>query len=679
MNNTLTDSFLRANLESNLEYIDKIDSKLFATLEKAKINVGFESISKDEYLSYTYESNIVFDSIEALREDIALNSTLNRKISAVRVKSNTAHIFDIQSLDQLIVDKHDSEILDYLPCFSGSDVLQSSKIRDLLFIGSLQALPFCNSLETDKESSALTNPADDIDELLSLTIVESNISHLLLFLSLINLAHFVKELKTYNIQLNFVIAPTYQEIKIRLFDFYTKSAMTALLGLKVFTFPYLDNELRRVESWMFSQAGLGFSILGSLGSFTDELNQISQHLKNTTQSHYLLRKVNEKFRGLNCIVTGSGPSLDNSLDHIRQLCDTGSILIAGGSSIKSLLKHNILPDILVLLERGSEVFDILSEICLDFPVLSKVTLIASSTTDPRLSSLFNDVVYFNRPLSSSLIFNYDDQIAALPIAGPESANAALEVAGSLGFNNIMLFGLDFSTPDKLYTRSKDAYDHTPREYDVPQKGNKGRTVYSQDSLISARDSIEKAIQCFPSSSFQRFGEGLVISNLEEIDNIEKSIEYHKKYSKTELYSDFKENFMHGNLYIDEDVTSLLSKLDDQIMLIGECLLDPSSLLSLDISNIDRLHASSAVFFNSATDLNSDYSFCSRLLRQPIFYMLSYVYDSNKASYLHKAMTFNTSLQLLLLYSYSFFKRISKYLKSADSCEPWNPSAFTIYF
>ena len=393
-------------------------------------------------------------------EDVDLNSNSSRKISSVRVKSNKDHVFDITRLDQLTVDKHDSEILDYFPCFSETNISKDAKIRDLLFLGSLQSLPLCNSFAKD---GCTDSKVDDVGELLSVTIVESSISHLLLFFSLINLSDFAKSLKSCNIQLNFVFAPTTQEIIIRLFDFYSKSAMTALMGLKVYTFPYLGDELRRVESWMFSQAGLGFSVLGALGSFTDELNQISQHLQNTFKPHFLLRKVNDKFKKLNCIVTGSGPSLDLSFDSIHKLTESGSILIAGGSSIKSLLRNNILPDVLVLLERGSDVFDTIYEISKEFTSLSEIILIASSTVDPRLASLFKHVVYFNRPLSSSLIFNYNDHIAALPIAGPESANAALEVAGSLGFMNIMLFGLDFSTPDKHYTRSKDAYDHTPRD------------------------------------------------------------------------------------------------------------------------------------------------------------------------------------------------------------------------
>ena len=677
MSNVFSEVSLEKNLINNIKYISGFDQKLSTVLESEReILILLLYLVQTTYLILTIR--ILFDSIDALVEDIDINSATGRKIASVRVKSNTKHTFDIESLDRLIIDKHDSELLDYLPCFSDDKSSKNSKVRDILFLGSLQALTFCESLSTNPENFISSLPANDISELLSVTIVESNISHLLLFISFIDLADFTRVLKSHNIQLNFVFALTTQEIIIRLFDFYTKSAMTALLGLKVFTFPYLDNQLRRVESWMFSQAGLGFSVLGSLGSFTDELNQVSQHLINITKPHYLLRKVNERFSSLNCIVTGSGPSLDLSLINIQKLCEAGSVLIAGGSSIKSLLKNNIVPDFLVLLERGSEVYDTIYEISQEFNSLSQVTLIASSTVDPRLSSLFHNVVYFNRPLSSSLIFNYNDHIAALPIAGPESANAALEVAGSLGFKNIMLFGLDFSTPDKLYTRSKDAYDHTPREYNVPQKGNKGRTVYSQDSLISARDSVEKAIQCFPASKFQRFGEGLVIKNSEEIQNIDQAIKNYEDINQNELYLAFRKDFMLSNFYVDQDTKSILSKLQEQIRIIGDLVLDPSILLPLDMKSPDKLHSNTASFFNAATDINSYYSFCSRLLRQPIFYMLSTVYDSEDVAYHSQSMVLNTSLSLLLLYAHSYLKRQYNFLNDTVSLNDWNPSMFSAY-
>lgn len=673
--NNMKVSTLKNNLNKNISHLAKFDKKLSSILDIEKSKIKFSSISADDSQSFSFDSEIIFDSLDALSQDINLNCEVSRKIASVRIKSDSSHTFDISSLDNLIIDRHDSESMDFFPCFESKNKISHSKTKDILFLGSLQAFPFENMLRNDIESILRLLNQSNAGNIFSLTIVESNIAHLLLFLSIVDLPGFIDALKSYSIQLNLVFAPTSQEIIIRLFDFYTKSAMTALLGLKVFAFPYLDDELRGVESWLFSQAGLGFCVLGSLGSFTDELNQVAQHLVNTSKSHYLLRQLYDEFKGLNCIVTGSGPSLDNNFQNINKLHQKGAVLIAGGSSIRSLLKNNIVPDFLVLLERGSEVFDTVHELSTEFSSFSEVTLIASSTIDPRISSYFKEIVYFNRPMSSSIIFNYNDQIASLPIAGPESANAALEVAGSLGFNNIVLFGLDFSTPDKLYTRSKEAYDHTPREYNVPQKGSKGRTVYSQDSLISARDSVEKAVQSFPDSKFQRVGEGLVIKNVEEIDLVEKNLDQLFRNDKIDLYSKFKKHFIGLQLNINNDPSILISQLSDQISIIGDCMLNVELLVPFSTLSSDSLHSSTSDFFNSTYYISNKYSFCSRLLRQPVFYMLACVYDADSNDYREKCLCFQTSLQLLLMYSRSFLSRQKQFLESYDHNINWSPSLF----
>ena len=171
MNNSLNSVSLNKRLINNIEYIASVDKKLAITLDKERKNIDFSSMSSEDYLSYSYNSKVVFDSIDALVEDINLNSSIGRKIASVRLKSNAKHTFDIESLDQLIIDKHDSEILDYLPCFSDENFLASSKVRDLLYLGSLQALTFCESLISNPDNLETSLPADDIGKLFSVTIL----------------------------------------------------------------------------------------------------------------------------------------------------------------------------------------------------------------------------------------------------------------------------------------------------------------------------------------------------------------------------------------------------------------------------------------------------------------------------------------------------------------------------
>ena len=52
----------------------------------------------------------------------------------------------------------------------------------------------------------------------------------------------------------------------------------------------------------------------------------------------------------NCIVCGSGPSLDDSLEEIKEL-SSSHVIISGGSNYSTLRAYGIVPDFLVLVEE----------------------------------------------------------------------------------------------------------------------------------------------------------------------------------------------------------------------------------------------------------------------------------------------------------------------------------------
>ena len=125
------------------------------------------------------------------------------------------------------------------------------------------------------------------------------------------------------------------------------------------------------------------------------------------------------------------------------------------SSLGFLLNNDIRVDFAVFLERGSDIFVALNEYNKDNGnILSEINLIASSTVDTRLCTLFKQTIYFHRPLSSAYCLDLGAESSVLPVAGPEAANAAFDVAITLGFDNIKLFGYDFAAPSRKYTRSQ---------------------------------------------------------------------------------------------------------------------------------------------------------------------------------------------------------------------------------
>ena len=146
------------------------------------------------------------------------------------------------------------------------------------------------------------------------------------------------------------------------------------------------------------------------------------------------------------IIVGSGPSLDASVEAIRR-CRDHAVVITAGSTLQVVLHHGIVPDwhvekenspltatrLRAILERNRE----------RFPDgrFTGIRLIASTTVDPGVVALFDDVCLFLRTsLSSTAMFG--DGHAAVDGTSPYSANAALTVAALLGFRNVFLFGCD---------------------------------------------------------------------------------------------------------------------------------------------------------------------------------------------------------------------------------------------
>ena len=104
----------------------------------------------------------------------------------------------------------------------------------------------------------------------------------------------------------------------------------------------------------------------------------------------------------------------------------------------------------------------------------------------------------------------------MPIGGPESVNACFECALSLNSTNILLLGCDFAASSKSKVRSTNAFGVSPRDFDIPVAGNKGKTVFSQLSLLFVKQAMESVITLYPKVNVLRAGEG---ASMESTTNI----------------------------------------------------------------------------------------------------------------------------------------------------------------
>ena len=142
------------------------------------------------------------------------------------------------------------------------------------------------------------------------------------------------------------------------------------------------------------------NILGYTGYILDEYNMIRKCAKTFESSAKIFKKPIEKL-AQNILVTASGPSLDDSIHVIKELQDS-HIIVAAGSSFRTLIENNIRVDYLVIVERSDIVYQVYKEyvesITAPIPVL-----IMANTCHHQLLDVFPQVITFFRPATSAHI------------------------------------------------------------------------------------------------------------------------------------------------------------------------------------------------------------------------------------------------------------------------------------
>ena len=190
-----------------------------------------------------------------------------------------------------------------------------------------------------------------------------------------------------------------------------------------------------------------------MGFATDDFNQTQQVLWNA------LTNKGMKVLSPGClasdtpiVLVASGPSLTDQMPWLLKHSSKLNI-VAAGSALGSLLRAGVTPSAVVFLERSAETYTDLCDLLVEGFNFNGIDLIVSSTIDPRLPKLFNNVYFFHRPASASAGLFPDDASAVLRISGPHVINAALEAVLTLGSRKLLFVGADFSAASRSQPRA----------------------------------------------------------------------------------------------------------------------------------------------------------------------------------------------------------------------------------
>lgn len=281
-------------------------------------------------------------------------------------------------------------------------------------------------------------------------------------------------------------------------------------------------KIMKVVQQEFHQLVMGW------GFFDDNLIALSHTISNIERGVPFLKNghtIKLENHRVPVFVIGNGPSLDESLDFIKNNKEY-AILIACGSAISALHKVGIRPDIYVATERTKIVYDFLINLN-DPDYLQEVLFFSTDVIHPDCSTLFkHSVLVFKRMEPGVQLcqthFPESRGFTALGGVNPMVGNIGVSVPIQLGFKNIYFFGLDNGYKDKghhhskfssYYNNKKSAealgrlmYGDSSDNKQWEREGNFGGKVISNAMFDSSRRVIEQvltnneSVQCFNCSN-----------------------------------------------------------------------------------------------------------------------------------------------------------------------------------
>jgi hypothetical protein len=263
--------------------------------------------------------------------------------------------------------------------------------------------------------------------------------------------------------------------------------------------PYVDGSyvFTHYPLWAFSEGrnrlyeAVEFAFINR-GFFEDEVVMMTNAVTNFAAGpSWLIEGRPRLHRPELAVIVGAGPSLDEGLARLKEIRDR-VVLFSAGTALRPLLRNGFVPDFHCELENVPATVEALKEAS-KYGDLSQITLMASTTVDPRIPPMFRETIYFFRDSVSSTMILGDKH---LPIAGatPTCVNMALSMAAFLGFTDMALFGADCGIRPGSDDHAKDTIyrdigvfqreGDTNERYPVEVEGNFGgiaRTNWIYDS------------------------------------------------------------------------------------------------------------------------------------------------------------------------------------------------------
>ncbi len=216
-----------------------------------------------------------------------------------------------------------------------------------------------------------------------------------------------------------------------------------------------------------------------------------------------IEQVRDSFKGVTAVITASGPSLQKDIEWIERL-KSHALVIAAGSSIQALVKHDIRPHMTVIMD-GNEINN---KVFKD-PKTLEAPLFHTSSAYYEISARKHDQLIYsvmgNDEFSQYLMGLTKEEISIS--STPTVAGTAIQAAIRLGATRIIMMGQDLSFPDNQYY--SDGVGHVEAKataitvQTATQKilNVKGTYNLTDSSFMFMKDSLEEIINAYPTIEF----------------------------------------------------------------------------------------------------------------------------------------------------------------------------------
>ena len=243
----------------------------------------------------------------------------------------------------------------------------------------------------------------------------------------------------------------------------------------------------------------GAALFSGLGFFEDELNMIANTYNNLKCGEEKVFYASPGALDIPAFVIGSGPSLDTTIEVIRENQDK-AVIISCGTALLPLLRAGVKPDFHIEIKRAKYQMEIPQAISKEFDI-SDIWLVGSSTLIPGVKSVFDKRIFFFRHMLSSFPMFSGDVHNCLRFPSPTVGNAGTSFAQDVGFQEIYFFGMDLGFNDPYSHHSENTfYQQKDGLYKVDYQstqgvlpGNFGGTVMTRSILSWSLDMLESAI------------------------------------------------------------------------------------------------------------------------------------------------------------------------------------------